>query len=99
MSDLTNVEFITIKIRARPYTGFEYRVPKDIFKKMTSAEIVQEVKTYMKNFFTNPHDLPFLREGVDKLELHFHDDIPYNRPIMYLCDDNHGGVTPPRDVA
>ena len=93
MSDLTNVEFITIKIRARPYTGFEYRVPKVNFVKMTSAEIVQEVKTYMKNFFTNPHDLPFLREGVDKLELHFHDDIPYNRPIMYLCDDNHGLVS------
>lgn len=82
-------EFITIKILAKPYTGFEYRISKDICHKMKSHEIIQEVKKYMKNFFTNPYDLPFLRNDIDKLNLHFHDDIPYNRPIMYLCDDNH----------
>jgi hypothetical protein len=91
-------EFITVKIRARPYNGFEYKIPKDNFSRMSSVEIIQEVKTYMKNFFTNPHNLPFLREGVDKLDLHFHDDIPYNRPIVYLCDDSHGGgISAPSD--
>ncbi len=91
-------EFITVKVRARPYSGFEYKIPKNICYKMSSQEIIKEVKTYIKNFFTNPYDLPFLREGIDKIEFHIHDDIPYNRPIIYLCDDEHGGVTPTHDV-
>ena len=47
------------------------------------------MKNIMKSFFYK-HNLFSLEKGVDELDLHFHDDIPYNRPIVYLCDDNHG---------
>ena len=87
-------EFITIHVRAKIYHVFQYRIMKKKFIKLTVDEIINEVKTYMKNFFTNPHDLPILREGIDKLEFHMHDDIPYNRPIIYLCDSSHGMEEP-----
>ena len=90
MSLVNQDDFITIKISTKVYAGFTYKIPKEIFIQMNTEEIIKEVKTYMKNFFTNPHDLFLLREGVDKLELHSHDDIPYNRPIIYLCDNDHG---------
>jgi hypothetical protein len=90
MSLVNEDDFITIKISTKIYTGFSYKIPKEIFMQMNTEEIIKEVKMYMKNFFTTPHDLYFLREGVDKLELHMHDDIPYNRPIIYLCDSTHG---------
>jgi hypothetical protein len=83
-------DFITIQISAKIYAGFQYKIPKEIINNMTSEEIIKEVKIHMKNFFTNPYDLYLLREGIDKLELHIHDDIPYNRPIIYLCDHCHG---------
>ena len=82
--------FINIQISAKIYAGFQYKIPKEIINNMTSEEIIKEVKIHMKNFFTNPYDLYLLREGIDKLELHIHDDIPYNRPIIYLCDSTHG---------
>lgn len=85
-----NDKFMTIKISAKLYTGFEYKIPIDIFNKMTMKEIIIEVKTYMKNFFSHPHNLYMLKEGVDNLDLHMHDDIPFNRPIIYLCDSTHG---------
>ena len=81
-------DFITIQISAKIYAGFQYKIPKEIINNMTAEEIIKEVKVYMKNFFTNPHDLYLLREGIDKLELHIHDNIPYNT-IIYLCDHCH----------
>ena len=83
-------DFITIKISTKLYAGFTYKIPKETFKQMNIDQVITEVKIHMKNFFTTPHDLFLLREGVDKLELHVHDDIPYNRPIIYLCDNEHG---------
>ena len=85
-----DIDFITVKVCAKLYNGFEYKIEKEKYKKMNFKEIVDEVKTYMKNFFTNPYNLYELRDGVDKLDLHYHDDIPHNRPIIYLCDDCHG---------
>jgi hypothetical protein len=84
------MNLITIKILAKPYNGFEYKISKKNFHKMSNFEIIEDVKIHMKKFFTNPYDLAILRDGVDKLDLHLHDDIPYNRPIIYLCDDTHG---------
>ena len=81
--------FITMHVSAKLYSGFQYKIPKVIINQMSSDEIIQEVKVYMKNFFTTPQDLFLLRDGVDTLELHIHDDIPFNKPIIYLCDHCH----------
>jgi len=81
-------KFITVQISAKIYAGFQYKIPKDVIKNMTSEEIVLHTKKYMKNFFET-YNLYLLKNGVDELELHFHDDIPYNRDIIYLCDATH----------
>jgi hypothetical protein len=80
--------FIIIKISAEMYSGFTYKIPKAIFNIMTPKEIIKETKTYMKNFFQT-HDLYLLKDGVDALELHFHDDIPFDGDLIYLCDHCH----------
>lgn len=82
--------FITIKLSTKLYAGFEYKIPKDIFNKMTTQEIISEFKTYMKNFFSYPHNLYMLKKDIDKLDLHIHDDIPHNRAVIYLCNSTHG---------
>ena len=81
-------EFIIIQISAKMYSGFKYKIPKEIYKHMTIDEVIKEVKIYMKNFFNN-YDLYILKDGVDSLELHFHDNIPFDQDIIYLCDDDH----------
>ena len=37
-------DFITIKISTKLYTGFTYKIPKEIFIKMNTEEIIKEVK-------------------------------------------------------
>ena len=87
---MSEIEFMTVQISAKTYTGFQYKIPKDIFNNMIFDEIVKETKDYMKLFFKQ-NNLYLLAEGIDNNgELHFHDDIPYNRDIIYLCDDSHG---------
>ena len=81
-------KFMTIQLSAKIYAGFQYKIPKDVIKNMTSEEIILHTKKYMKNFFET-YNLYLLKNGVDDLELHFHDDIPYNRDIIYLCDSTH----------
>ena len=43
----------------------------------------------MKNFFSKPHDLYILKNGIDKLNLHIHDKIEEGSNIIYLCDHCH----------
>jgi len=83
-------DFIIIKITAKIYHGFQHKIERSRFSTMSFEEVVSEIKTVMKSFF-HEHNLYSLEKGVDSLKLsHFHDDIPYNRPILYLCDDSHG---------
>jgi hypothetical protein len=87
---MDEIEFITIQISAQTYAGFQYKIPKDIINSMTTDEIIKETKDYMKKFFKD-HNLYLLEQGVNNMgELHFHDDIPFNRNIIYLCDHCHG---------
>ena len=87
---MSQSEFITVQISAKVYAGFQYKIPKDIFNTMNIGEIINEITVYMKNFFKT-HNLYLLERGVDEMSgLHFHDDIPYNRDIIYLCDHCHG---------
>ena len=83
-------EFITVQISAKLFAGFQHKIAKEVINKMSVAEIIDEVKIHLKNFFSFPFDLYLLREKVDDLQLHIHDDIPFNRPIIYLCDSCHG---------
>lgn len=39
----------------------------------------------MKLFFKN-HNLLVLSDGIDLLNLHFHDDLNIKSDIYYLCD-------------
>jgi len=89
-----NSEYITIKINAKIYKGFQHKMKREIYNALTLKEVIYVIKNIMKSFF-NENNLSSLEQGVDELELHFHDDIPYNRPIIYLCDDDHGNKEQP----
>lgn len=82
-------EYITIKINAKIYKGFQHKMKREIYNALSLKEVIYVMKNIMKSFFKE-HNLCSLEKGVDELELHFHDDIPFNRPIIYLCDDDHG---------
>jgi len=83
-------DFIIIKITAKIYHGFQNKMERSRFNSLSFEEVVSEMKTVMKSFFRE-NNLLSLEKGVDSLQLsHFHDDIPFNRPILYLCDDDHG---------
>ncbi len=85
-----DIEYITIKMNVKIYYGFQHKMKKNIFNSLSTEDVVYSMKTIMKSFF-NKHNLFSLEKGVDEIgELHFHDDIPHNRPIVYLCDDDHG---------
>jgi hypothetical protein len=84
-----NDNFITFQVSAELYCGFQYKIPFDIVKKMSNEEIIKEIKIHMKNFFSKPHDLYILKNGIDKLNLHIHDKIEEGSNIIYLCDHCH----------
>ena len=89
MNNFEENNFTTVKVIAKTYKGFQYKIKNNKFIKMNFDEIVNETKTVMKSFFKQ-HNLTDLENGIDVLEFHFHDDIPFNRPIIYLCDNDHG---------
>ena len=78
-------DFITIQISAKIYSGYQYKIPKELYPKYSEEEIINEVKIGMKNFF-NSHNLYLLSEDIDTLKLHFHDKNTHPDNIIYLCD-------------
>ncbi len=80
-------KYTTVQISAKLYAGFQYKIPTDVIKNMKEEDIIQETKTYMKNFF-NSHNLYLLSEKIDNLELHCH-DTEYDKKVIYLCDHCH----------
>lgn len=79
---------LLVKIKCKIYKGFMYEIPNDKATKMSSMEIIDEVKNYMSDFFKY-NNLIYLSENIKTVDFHIHDDIPYNRNIIYLCDDTH----------
>lgn len=77
-------QFITIQVSAPKYWGFQYRVPTMYAINTSSDNLVQELKTHMKNFFSS-HNLQELKEGVDKLDLHIHHNIQQFDTVVYAC--------------
>ena len=86
---MSEIEFLTIKLSCEIYNGFTYKIPKNIASNMSGIDIVEEVKIYMSNFF-NTHNLNYLSSHIKTVDFHIHDDIPYNRDILYMCDSSHG---------
>jgi hypothetical protein len=78
------INFITIQVSAPKYWGFRYKVPLEYALSVTKETLVLELKLYMKNFF-NTHNLQELKDGVDELNLHFHQDILPYQTIIYVC--------------
>lgn len=83
------IDNLLVKINCKIYKGFMYEIPNDKATKMSSMEIIDEVKNYMSDFFKY-NNLVYLSENIKTVDFHIHDDIPYNRNIIYLCDDTHG---------
>lgn len=77
-------KFINITVSDPIYWGFKYIIPLDYAMNVTKDILVDEMKIYMKNFFGS-HGLVYLQEGVDKLNLHLHDDIKYTDTVVYMC--------------
>jgi hypothetical protein len=80
--------FITIQVSAQTYWGFQYNVPLCYALSVTPESLVKETTTHMKNFFET-HNLQELKDGVDKLNLHFHQAITQSDSVVYLCNHIH----------
>ena len=80
---------LLIKMNCKIYKGFMYEIPSDKANKMSSMEIINEIKNYLSDFFKY-NNFTYLSENIKNVDFHMHDDIPYNRNIIYLCDDTHG---------
>lgn len=83
---LNEEKYITIEISAKLFKGFEYKMTFEHFSKISSEEVINEVKTYMKNFF-KIYNLYELSDKVEELILHAHDNL-YNPDVIILCDCN-----------
>ena len=79
-----DTKFISIKISDPIYWGFTYTIPLEYALSVEKNVIVEEMKKYMKNFFGS-HNLINLQQGVDKLNLHLHQDITDINTEIYIC--------------
>jgi len=80
------IEYTKIQISAKLYWGFNIEIPNNRLITMTKNEIVDEIKSFMKTFF-ELYNLEELKNGIDLLNLHIHDDIIIGQTI-YVCDHN-----------
>lgn len=76
--------FITIQVSAPTYWGYKYQVPRQYALNVDHQNLIQELKTHMKNFF-KLHNLMSLSEGVDNLHLHIHQKIEPHHSVVYAC--------------
>jgi hypothetical protein len=82
--------FVTFQISSKLYWGFQHKILYDYCNNMTDDEIIKEIKTSMINFFTHPHDLYILKDGLKDLHLYIHENRPFSiSKIVYVCDHCH----------
>ena len=79
-----DIKFITLQISARIYWGYQYKVPYEYAISVSKEALIEEIKIDMKNFFT-VHNLEELKEGVDNLHLHIHQDIQSSQEVVFVC--------------
>jgi hypothetical protein len=77
-------DFTKVQISAKIYWGFSVDFDNKRLKNMGKKDIINEIKLFMKSFF-HIHNLEELKEGIDKLNLHIHQDIILGQTI-YVCD-------------
>jgi hypothetical protein len=81
--------FVTLQISAKLFSGFTYKIPREIINNMSPTDIVNEVKIYMINVFDN-YGLYIVSEEAKKLQLHIHDKLPFiTNNTIYLCDHKY----------
>ncbi len=85
LKEMNSDENIIFQISAPIYSGFQYIIPKSNVQFMTSDEIIKEIKIYMRNLFQS-YNLYVLKDGIDNLNLHIHEDISIDKNIIYVCD-------------
>ena len=78
-----NNGYTKVQISAKTYWGFNTEFPNNRLVNMTKEEIVYEITSLMKIFFAT-HNLEELKEGIDILNWHIHQDIVPNQTI-YVC--------------
>ena len=77
-------KLINITVSDPIYWGFTYKIPLDYAMNVNKDILVDEMKQYMKNFFGS-YGLVYLQEGIDKLNLHLHNDIKETDTVVYMC--------------
>ena len=77
-------DYTKIQVSAKTYWGFNIEIPNNKLALMTDIDIVEEIKKKMIAFFKK-HNLEELKEGVNNLNLHIHDQISAGQTI-YVCD-------------
>ena len=80
-------DYTKIQISAKTYWGFNIKIPNNKLALMTDNDIVEEIKKEMIAFF-KIHNLEELKEGINNLNLHIHDQILTGSTI-YVCDHGH----------
>jgi len=76
-----------VQVSAPIYWGFRYSIKNERITTLSKEDVIQELKEHMKSFF-KIHNLEELKDGVDKLELHIHQDLLPNT-IIYACNHKH----------
>jgi len=76
-------KYTKIQISAKTYWGFSIDIPDRRLVGMNETDIVEEIKSFMKIFFSI-HNLEDLKEGIANLNLHIHQDIVPGKTI-YVC--------------
>jgi len=76
-------EYTKVQISAKIYWGFNIEIPNKRLITMSKQNIIDEMINFMKTFF-DIHNLEELKEGVDNLNLHIHQEIVPGQTI-YVC--------------
>lgn len=76
-------QYTKVQVSAKHYWGFNVDFPNSRLMRMSKDDIVRELVEIMKIFFES-HNLLELKEGVDQLDWHIHQNIVPGQTI-YVC--------------
>ena len=84
------MQYITFQLSCKLYSGFQYKIDNEKIDFMTDEDIINDIKTKLKDIL-HTYNLEILKEGVDSLKLHLHDDFRNEKcaRIIYICDHEH----------
>ena len=83
------MQFILFQLSCKLYSGFQYKIDINRIDFMTDEEIIDDIKKELKDILSK-YNLQILKEGVNNLSLHIHDDFRNTyKNIVYVCDHEH----------